>query len=49
MGCGEYWERMQQTGLYTDDVKKIKRCIEEADMLGILAKKLSKNFFSKGK
>ena len=40
MGRGEYWARMQQTGLYTDDVKKIKRRVEEAGMLGALAKKL---------
>jgi len=36
---GEYWERMQKAGLYTDDVRKIKRRVEEAGMLGILAKK----------
>jgi len=41
MGSGEYWKRMQQTGLYTDDVKKIKRRVEKAGMLGVFAKKLS--------
>ncbi len=41
MGFGGYWQRMLQTGLYTDDVKKIGRRVEEAGMLGILAKKLS--------
>ncbi len=41
MAFGEYWERMQRTGLYTDDVKKIKRRVEEAGMLGVFAKKLS--------
>jgi hypothetical protein len=41
MGSGEYWARMQQMGLYTDDVKKIKRRVEEAGMLGVLAKKMS--------
>ena len=41
MAFGAYWERMQETGLYTDDVKKIKRRIEEAGMLGVLSKKLS--------
>ena len=41
MGRGEYWERMQQTGLYTDDVKKIKRRVEEAGMLGVLSEMLS--------
>ncbi len=41
MGFGEYWARMQQTGLYTDDVKKIKRRVKEAGMLGVFAKKLS--------
>ncbi len=39
MGRGEYWERMQQIGLYTDDVKKIKRRVEEAGMLGVFSKK----------
>jgi len=41
MGAGEYWAIMQRTGLYTDDVKTIKRRIKETGMLGILAKKLS--------
>ncbi len=40
MGRGEYWERMQQMGLYTDNVKKIKRRVKEAGMLGILSKEL---------
>ncbi len=41
MGFGEYWANMQRTGLYTDDVKKIKRRVEEAGLLGMLAKKMS--------
>jgi len=41
MGFGEYWKRMQQTGLYTDDVKKIKHRVVEAGMLGIFSKKIS--------
>jgi len=41
MGFGEYWERMQKAGLYTDDVRKIKRRIEAAGLLGVLSKKLS--------
>ncbi len=40
MAFGAYWERMQQTGLYTDDVKKIKHRVEKAGMLGIFSKKL---------
>jgi len=40
MAFGKYWERMQRTGLYTDDVKKIKRRVTEAGMLGVFAKKL---------
>ncbi len=43
MGFGEYWERMQRTGLYTGDVEKIKRRVKEAGMLDILAKKLSRH------
>ncbi len=41
MGRGEYWEKMLQAGLYTDDVTKIRRRVEEAGMLGVFAKKLS--------
>ncbi len=41
MGSGPYWERMQRLGLDTDDVKTIKRRVEEAGMLGFFAKKLS--------
>jgi len=41
MGFGEYWERMQQTGLYTDDVKKIKRRVKEAGLLGAFSQKMS--------
>ncbi len=41
MGFGGYWEWMLQTGLYTDDVKTIKRRVEEAGMLGVFAQKLS--------
>ena len=41
MSSGKYWERMQQMGLYTDDVKKIKRRVEEAGMLGVFSKRLT--------
>ncbi len=41
MGFGGYWERMQETGLYTADVKTIKRRVEEAGMLGVFSKKIS--------
>ncbi len=41
MGFGGYWERMQQMGLYTDDLKKIKQRVEKAGMLGVFSKKLS--------
>lgn len=41
MSRGEYWERMQETGLYTQDVNEIRRRVEEAGMLGILSRKLS--------
>ena len=41
MAFGAYWERMQELGLYTEDLKKIKRRVEEAGMLGIFSKKLS--------
>ncbi len=40
MSFGEYWERMQKTDLYTDDVKKIKRRVEEAGLLGVLSKRM---------
>jgi hypothetical protein len=41
VGRGEYWEEIQHNGLYTDDVGKIKRRVEEAGLLGVLAKKLA--------
>ncbi len=37
MSRGEYWERMQQTGLYTENVEEIERRVSEAGLLGILS------------
>jgi hypothetical protein len=37
---GEYWERLQETGLYTADVGRIKQRVEEAGMTGVLSRKL---------
>ena len=37
---GEYWKRMQETGLYTADVGRIKRRVEEAGLMGVLSRKL---------
>jgi hypothetical protein len=41
MSRGEYWERMQRTGLYTDDVEKIRSRVEEAGLVDILSRKLA--------
>ncbi len=41
MSRGEYWERMQKTGLYTDDVKEIRSRVEKAGLLGVLSRKLA--------
>lgn len=40
MSWGEYWERMQELGLYTDDVSQIKSRVEKAGLLGILSRKI---------
>ncbi len=40
MARGEYWERMQQIGLYTEDVDLIRRRVEEAGLAGVLARPL---------
>jgi hypothetical protein len=42
MARGEYWERMQQIGLYTEDVDQVRRLVEEAGLSGILARPLKK-------
>ncbi|MFC1968842.1 FAD-dependent oxidoreductase, partial [Chloroflexota bacterium] len=41
MSRGEYWQRMQKTGLYTDDVNEIRRRVEQAGILGIFASRLT--------
>ncbi len=37
LGGGGYWIRMQKMGLYTDDLKVIKRRVEEAGLADVLA------------
>ncbi|MDP2743602.1 MAG: FAD-dependent oxidoreductase, partial [Dehalococcoidia bacterium] len=37
---GEYWRRMQELGLYTDDVVKIEKRVKETGLSGILNRKL---------
>ncbi|MBM2831270.1 MAG: FAD-dependent pyridine nucleotide-disulfide oxidoreductase [Dehalococcoidia bacterium] len=45
VGCrlsrGEYWERMQEIGLFTDDVGKIKSRVEKTGLAGILSRKVT--------
>jgi len=40
MAWGEYWERMQKLGLYTDDVSQIKSRVEKTGLAGILSRKM---------
>ncbi len=40
MSRGEYWERMQQTGLYTDSVEQIERRVSEAGLSGVLSQRI---------
>lgn len=39
MSRGEYWERMQETGLYTEDVNEIKSRVEKAGLLEVLSRR----------
>ncbi|MFC1968083.1 FAD-dependent oxidoreductase [Chloroflexota bacterium] len=41
MSWGEYWERMQKLGLYTDDLGEIKSRVEKAGLTGILSRNLT--------
>ncbi|MFC1968580.1 FAD-dependent oxidoreductase, partial [Chloroflexota bacterium] len=41
MSWGEYWERMQKLGLYTDDADEIKGRVEKTGLTGILSNKLA--------
>ncbi|MDP2743621.1 MAG: FAD-dependent oxidoreductase [Dehalococcoidia bacterium] len=40
MSRGEYWERMQQTGLYTTDVDRIRKRVEEAGLTGVMSSRV---------
>jgi hypothetical protein len=41
MGRGEYWERMQQLGLYTEDIEEIEQRVSGAGLSGVLSRKLA--------
>ncbi|MFH0810946.1 MAG: FAD-dependent oxidoreductase, partial [Pseudomonadota bacterium] len=41
MARGEYWQRLQDIGLYTDDLGKIKKRVQDSGLEGFLNKKLN--------
>ncbi|MFC1968844.1 FAD-dependent oxidoreductase [Chloroflexota bacterium] len=41
MARGEYWERMQKLGLYTDNVDEIRSRVEKSGILGVLSRRLT--------
>jgi hypothetical protein len=40
MSRWEYWERMKSTGLYTEDLGEIRKRVEEAGLVGVLAEEV---------
>lgn len=40
MARGDYWDRMQKTGLYTTDINAIKKRVDQSGLAGVLAKKV---------
>ncbi|MFC1967925.1 FAD-dependent oxidoreductase [Chloroflexota bacterium] len=41
MSRGECWERIQKTGLYTDDLNELRSRVEKTGLLGVLSQKLA--------